>query len=266
MKKCLLISVLSLVLATTWVGEGFAQAKKTDQRVARDERDWAANTVNEYGPKFKPVWEAILQAGQKRAQALRNMGLTDIQMKTMYNIDPQTGFNGKELLFLAGGSVRGGWGRTWKGSRKGRYPANDDYDENMVMVLLSGRITSENLQKFIGIFDVNSKRYLDPQDYVRNKEAYDTEIQKGNAFLDQFAHSAFPPHDQEEETEIQHGFGVLLGEDVYQPYIYSFSKEQIGFVQPLFEQQWAAKMEAYYASRYAQQRKQREFYRTHGGR
>jgi hypothetical protein len=136
----------------------------------------------------------------------------------------------------------------------------------MVTVLLSGRITSENLQKFIRIFDVNSKRYLDPQDYAKNKEAYDTEIQKGNAFLDQFAHSAYPPHDQAEETEKQHGFNVLLGEDVYQPYVYYFNKEQLGFLQPLFEQQWAAKEEAYYASRYARQRQQREFYKTHGVR
>lgn len=266
MKKCLLISVLSLVLAMTWGGEGFGQTKKADEKAARKEGDWATNTVNEYGPELKPVWEAILQSGQKRVQALRNMGITDNQMKTMYNIDPQTGFNGKELLFLAGGSVRGGWGRTWKGGRGGRHPADDDYDANMVTVLLSGRITSENLQKFIRIFDVNSKRYLDPQDYAKNKEAYDTEIQKGNAFLDQFAHSAYPPHDQAEETEKQHGFGVLLGEDVYQPYVYHFNKEQLGFLQPLFEQQWAAKEEAYYASRYARQRQQREFYKTHGVR
>ena len=284
MKKCLLILVLSLVLAITWGGEGFAQSKKemtfssaiwpfhkedrkaADQKAAREEGRWATNTVNEYGPKLKPIWEAVLQGGQQRGQALRKMGVSDTQMKIMYNIDPQTGFNGKELLFLAAGSVRAGWGRTWEGGREGRYPANNNYDANMVTLLLSGKITPENLQKFIHIFDVNSKRYLDPQDYAKNKEEYDTEIQKGNAFLDQFANTGYAPYDQDEDTEKKYGFGVLLGEDVYQPYIYNFTKEQLGLLEPLFEKQWAAKEEAYYASRYAQQRQQKEYYRTNGGR
>jgi hypothetical protein len=280
MKKCSLILVLSLVSAITWGGEGFAETKKemtfyetvlskatsiwsaiwppykddkADQKAAREEEQRAINTVNEHGPKLKPIWEAVLQAGQERVQALRNMGVSDTQIKIMYNIDPKTGFNGKELLFLAGGSIRGGWGRTWEGGGEGGYPANDTYDANMVTLLLSGKLTSENLQKFTRIFDVNSKRYVTPQDYAQNKEEHETEIQKGNAFLDQFAYSVYP-HDQAEEVEKQYGFGVLLGEDVYQPYTHYFNKGQLGLLQPLFEHLWAVKEEAYYASRYAQQR------------
>jgi len=124
----------------------------------------------------------------------------------------------------------------------------------MIMLLLSGKITSENLQKFIRIFDTNSQRYVNPQDYAENKQKYDTEIQKGNAFLDQFADSVCPSYYQTEEAERQYGFGVLLGEDVYQPYTYYFNKGQSGLLQPLFEHMWAHKEEAYYASRYAQQR------------
>ena len=243
-----------------------ADQKAAKEKAVREEGQRATNTVNEYGPKLKPIWEAVLQAGQERVQALRKMGLSDTQMKIMFNIDPQTGFNGKELLFLAAGSVRGGWGRTWEGGGEGRYPANDNYDANMVTLLLSGKITSENLQKFIHIFDVNSKRYVDPQGYAKNKEQYDAEIQKGNAFLDQFANTGYAPHGQDEDTEKKYGFGVLLGEDVYQPYIYYFNKQQLGLLEPLFEQQWAAKEEAYYASRYAQQRQQKEYFRTSGGR
>jgi hypothetical protein len=63
--------------------------------------------------------------GEDRVRALE-MGLSETQMKIMYNIDPQTGFNGKELLFLASGSVRGRWGSRWEGAAKGRYPANDN--------------------------------------------------------------------------------------------------------------------------------------------
>ena len=306
MKKCLLILVLSLVLPIIWGGGGFAQTKKemtssgthywssapkvfqvdldqsikqlglfgvrakdhkADQKTARKEEEWATNTVNEYGPKLKPIWEAVLQAGQERVRALRNMGITDTQMKVMYNIDPTTGFNGKELLFLSStGTSRGGWGRTWKGGGEGRYPANDSYDSNMVSNLLMGKITSENLQKFIRIFDVNSKRYANPQDYRENKKEYDAEIKSGNAFLGQFANSGYAPPGQDESIEKQYGFGVLMGEDVYQPFTSYFTKEQVALLQPLFEQQWASKVEAYYADKYAQQREEAKRAREGGGR
>ena len=80
MKKCPSILILSLVLAIIWGGEGFAQTKKemtfwsaiwpfqkedrkaADQKTAREEGRWATNTVNEYGPKLKPIWEAVLRA------------------------------------------------------------------------------------------------------------------------------------------------------------------------------------------------------------
>ena len=133
----------------------------------------------------------------------------------------------------------------------------------MVRLLLTGKINSENLQTFIRVFAVNSKRYLNPHDYAKNKKEYDVEIQKGNAFLDQFANSLYPQDYGAEEDEKQHGFGVLLGEDVYQPYTSYFNKEQVGLLQPLFEQLWAARQEAYYASRYAQQRRQPTEYGTH---
>jgi hypothetical protein len=306
MKKCLLKLVLSLVLAITWGGEGFAQTKKemtfsgtyywsgtpkvfqvdlvqsirqlelfgvrlkdhkADKKAAKkEEQQWATNTVNEYGPKLKPIWEAVLQAGQERVKALRNMGITDTQMKVMYNIDPTTGFHGKELLFLSRTTSRGGWGRTWKGGGGGRYPPNDSYDSNMVSNLLIGKITSENLQKFIRIFDVNSQRYVNPRDYMENKKEYDAEIKSGNAFLDQFANSRYAPSDQDESIEKQYGFGVLMGEDVYQPFTSYFTQEQVGLLQPLFEQQWASKVEAYYAKKYALQRQQAEWARDDYGR
>jgi hypothetical protein len=123
----------------------------------------------------------------------------------------------------------------------------------MVRLLLSGKATSENLQTFIRIVDVNSKRYVNPQDYAENKDKYNSEIQKGNSFLDQFANSVYD-HYQTEEAEKKYGFGVLLGKDVYQPYTHYFNKEQVGLLQPLFEHLWAEKEEAYYASKYAQQR------------
>ena len=297
MRECLLLLVLSLVLAIAWGGQGFAQTKnemtssgtyfwsgtpkvfqadlvrsirqlelsgirakddKVDKKASKKEGQWEISTVNENGPKLKPIWEAILQAGQERIGALRNLRITDKQMKMMYNVDPATGFNGKELLFLSStGTSRGGWGITWEGGREGRGRVNDSYDSNMVSNLLMGKITSENLQKFIRIFDVNSQRYVDPKDYMENKEKYDAEVKSGNAFLDQFADSGRVPSGQDEWVEKQYGFGVLIGEDVYQPYVYSFSKEQLSLLEPLFEQQWTAKVEAYYASRYAQQRQQK---------
>jgi hypothetical protein len=70
------------------------------------------------------------------------------------------------------------------------------------------------------------------------------------------------PYDQDEYRK-EIWFGVHLRN---QPYIYYFNKQQLGLLEPLFEQQWAAKEEAYYASRYAQQRQQKEYYRTNGGR
>ena len=57
-----------------------------------------------------------------------------------------------------------------------------------------------------------------------------------------------------------------MGEDVYQPFTSYFTKEQVALLQPLFEQQWASKEEAYYANKYAQQREQAKRAREGGGR